>query len=444
MNFDDTIFALSSGAGIAGVAVIRVSGPAAGPAIASLSGKTPTERRATLRLLRDPRSKEILDRGIVLWLPAPASATGEDMAEFHLHGSQAVIQGVIEALGALPGMRLAEPGEFTKRSLANGKLDLVEVEGLADLLRAESAGQRRQSLHHLLGEASSAFEDWRLRLIAILARVEALIEFHDEDGTIALAASNAISGLEVMRSDMEREIELAGRAFEVRRGLRIAIAGRPNTGKSSLFNCLLRREAAIVSVQAGTTRDVLESGMEIGGLKVVVSDMAGLREDSRDEIEEVGIGRAQGEIGRADIVLWVWSEDIEGSWEPPAGVIPSLWVRNKCDLDVESESRGRLSGTENIAISALGQRGIEELTFRLKDLIRTRYDRAENAVIVRVRQKQAVEESIRFMNDAIIRSELELVAEDLRLAARSLARVTGRVDVEDLLTEIFSEFCIGK
>ncbi|MGH6908206.1 MAG: tRNA uridine-5-carboxymethylaminomethyl(34) synthesis GTPase MnmE [Aestuariivirga sp.] len=443
MTSGDTIYAVSSGAGKAGIAVIRVSGGGAAEAITGMTGSLPGPRRAVLATIRNPGTGEVLDRGIVLWLPGPQSVTGEDVAEFHVHGSAAVISGVFAAFGRYGNMRPAEPGEFTRRAFANGRMDLVEAEGLADLLSARTPKQRQQAIYHLMGAASSIYEDWRLKLLGILARVEAAVDFADEEGVAETALANVRGDIALLAGEMAAALDSVDRAAAIRQGIKVVLAGLPNTGKSSLLNALARREAAIVSSRPGTTRDVIEVEVEIEGLAVVLTDTAGLREHSPDEIETIGIARTRRELDGADLVVWVSSPDVEGSDMPWSGVEPALRVLNKMDL---IEAGSGLFNMGAIAISAQSGAGVPEMLAELGRLVRAKYGQAEHGAIVRDRQKHAVAESIRYLNESMSHdaSQLELAAEDLRKAAHSLARITGRIDVEDLLSAIFSEFCIGK
>jgi len=437
----DTIYAVSSGAGKAGIAVVRISGPQAGETIQAIARSLPLPRRASLRSIADPAAGEVLDQAIVLWLPGPKTVTGEDMAEVHVHGSAAVTAGLFAAFNTIRGLRPAEPGEFTRRAFANGRMDLVEAEGLADLLNARTRKQRQQAVDHLLGNASSAYENWRLKLLSILARVEAAVDFVEEEGVAEAAIKSVRGNIAALAGDMTAALETAGQAAAIRDGVKVVLAGLPNTGKSSLLNALAKREAAIVSPRPGTTRDVIEISMEIEGMAVLLTDTAGLRESSPDEIETIGIARTQRELDEADVIVWVGSPDIAGSELPWSDVQPSFRVLNKLDLFPSMHGHSSL-----LLVSARSGAGMPEMIAALAKLIREKYGQVSGAVIVRDRQKQAVEESIRHLNDSLSHdpSQLELVAEDLRKAAHTMARITGRIDVEDLLGAIFSEFCIGK
>jgi tRNA modification GTPase len=407
-----------------------------------MAASLPEPRYAVVRKLRDPRTGDLLDRGVLLWLPGPTSVTGEDVAEFHVHGSAAVIAGMFKAFRNISGLRPAEPGEFTRRAFANGRMDLVEAEGLADLLNAQTGRQRQQAMHHLLGHASSIYEDWRQKLLAILARVEAAVDFIDEEGVAETAMRSVRSDIAALAGAMTSALATAGQAAAIRNGIKVVLAGLPNTGKSSLLNVFAKRDAAIVSSRPGTTRDVIEVLVEIEGLAVTLTDTAGLRNDPADEIETLGMAKTRRELDGADLVIWVSSPDIEGSEQPWSGVEPSLLVLNKMDL-LAPEVPPPLS---NVAISARCGAGVPEMIVELARLVREKYGQTGDPVIVRERQKQAVMESIRYLNDSILHPApaLELAAEDLRKVSYALARITGRIDVEDLLAAIFSEFCIGK
>lgn len=443
MTNSDTIYAVSSGGGKAGIAVIRMSGPRAGEVATAMTGDLPAPRRAVVRKISDPGTAEVLDRAVLLWLPGPKSVTGEDVAEFHVHGSAAVVSGLFAVFNSFQGLRPAEPGEFTRRAFANGRMDLVEAESLADLLNARTSRQRQQAMYHLMGRASSVYEEWRLKLVTILARLEAAADFVEEEGVAEAAIGNARSDIAALAGAMVSALETAGRTAAIRNGIKVVLAGLPNTGKSSLLNALAKREAAIVSKHPGTTRDVIEVAVEIEGLEVILTDTAGLRQNSPDEIETIGIARTHRELDEADLVVWVSSPDVEGSDRLWDGVAPALRILNKMDLIGPGPE---LLRPLSVAISARSGAGMPAMIAALAKLVREKYGQADDPVIVRHRQKQAVMDSIRYLNESLLHGapQLELAAEDLRKAAHSLARVTGRIDVEDLLAAIFSEFCIGK
>lgn len=442
MSVTDTIFALSSGPGRAGIAVVRISGPAAGRAAEGLLGGIPPARRALLSSVIHPLTSVILDRAMALWFPKPASATGEDVLELHLHGSPAVLRAVFEALGELPGLRMAEPGEFTRRAFGNGKLDLVEAEGLADLLQAQTEAQRRQAVSHLLGDASSVFEDWRQRLIGAMALVEAAVDFSEEEDISAAALQSARPAISTLIDEMQGAVDRAKTGEAIRDGVRVVLVGPPNTGKSSLLNAIAKRDAAIVSSIPGTTRDVIEVNLDLNGIPVILCDTAGLRA-SADEIESIGIARSRKAAGQADIVIWVGARDIAGSMTVDAGMDADLMVENKADLADASRCSQSI---EVIETSALQTDSVVRLLQRLSILVEQRYGRGEPGLIARERQRLTIVESIRHLNESLKHSagNSELVAEELRAAAVALGRLTGAIDVEDLLSSIFSQFCIGK
>ncbi len=445
MMTSDTIYAQSSGAGIAGIAVIRVSGPAAAPMLESIAGGKPKPKQVSLRQLTDPTTGEVIDRAVVLWMPGPHTVSGEDVAEFHVHGSQAVVAALFAAFSRFDRVRPAEAGEFTRRAFANGRMDLVEAEGLADLLRARTSIQRRQALNHLLGEASFVYETWRSQLISILAHVEAAIDFGDEEGVGEAAICDVTPKTITLATSMAEALTKADRASAIRTGVKVVLAGFPNTGKSSLLNAIAARDVAIVSPWPGTTRDVIEVMIDLAGTPVILTDTAGLRDEAGDEIEEIGMARTRREMGGADVVIWVSAPDTTSGHPPEVRGIPLLEVHNKSDL-LQLSNLGRRVPNNVLLVSSLTGAGLPEMLARLTSLVKREFNQVEDSVIVRARQKQAVADSIRYLNDSLRydREHLELRAEELRKAAHCLARVTGRIDVEDLLASIFSEFCIGK
>ncbi|MBY0562677.1 MAG: tRNA uridine-5-carboxymethylaminomethyl(34) synthesis GTPase MnmE [Hyphomonadaceae bacterium] len=457
-----TIVALASGAGRAGVAVIRVSGPGAGAALTALTGRSlPPPRVATLAALSEPSTSEELDQALALWFPAPASFTGEDVAELHVHGGPAVVEGVIAAcLGV--GARPAEPGEFTRRAFENGKLDLAEAEGLADLVEAETEGQRRQALRQAKGALSAVYEGWRAQLIEAAALIEAEIDFPDEDLPGALA-QRAAPILQALTADMARHLA-DHRGERVREGYRIAIIGPPNAGKSSLLNALAKREAAIVSDIPGTTRDVVEVRLVLDGFPVWIADTAGLRE-AADAIEAEGVRRALARAEGADVRIGV----VEAGTEAPASLLAALQpndllVHSKADLADPlpfSAFQGEASGSANshlplsggeregvveLTVSAITGKGMAALEAQLAQRVADALGREEAPTLTRARHRRLVEEARAALVRALSRlaDAPELAAEDVRVAASAIGRLTGRIDVEDLLDEIFLSFCIGK
>ena len=544
----DTIFALSSGRGPAAIAVVRISGPAAGDALKALTAKLPAPREAALARVRDPASKETVDQALILWFPAPHSETGEDVAELQLHGGRAVIAATLSALARLPGLRPAEAGEFTRRAFENGKLDLTAVEGLAELVAAETQGQRRQALRQLQGALGKRAETWRQRLIRALALVEARIDFSDEADVPEDLLGPALAVAHELETEIAAALADGGRGERLREGLVVAIAGPPNAGKSTLLNRLARREAAIVSPYAGTTRDVIEVHLDLGGWPVTLLDTAGIRE-SDDPVEMEGVRRARERAQGADLVLWVVDaadEGVEASARnaaakgaakigrgaaappvipgPAAGAEPETrgprfrvrplaapgrppvpgndsdfacrprdgqsepfpapltWViRNKID-QIRPEQRNerglqqsRRDEDESIAnkpltnianhaltykneseynrnesifdISALTGEGFDALLAQLMRQAEVFLSGSESALITRERHRRALEETMAALRRAqspAVAAKEDLLAEELRLAARALGRLTGRVDVEDILDVIFRDFCIGK
>ncbi|MSO88720.1 MAG: tRNA uridine-5-carboxymethylaminomethyl(34) synthesis GTPase MnmE [Rhodospirillaceae bacterium] len=440
-----TIFALATPSGRAGIAVLRVSGPGAGSAIAALTRRPlPPARRASLRRLADPRGGEALDDALVLWFPGPNSFTGEDVAEFHIHGGGAVVAGISEVLGRLPGCRLAQAGEFTRRAFENGRLDLTEVEGLADLIAAETAAQRRQALRQLDGELGALYEGWRARLIRVLGHAEADIDFPDEDLPQGLAAANRPE-IAALAAEIERHLDDGRRGERLRDGLSIAIIGAPNAGKSSLLNRLARRDAAIVSATAGTTRDVIEIHLDLGGYPVVIADTAGLR-DSGDDIEAEGVRRALARAKAADLKLAVFDAAAWPAMDTATAALvddDTIVVFNKIDLG-PSNGRQVPDGRPAVAVSALTGAGVDVLLSAIEREAARRLDLSGSQVLTRARHREALDGCVAALRRGLVAALPELAAEDLRLAARSLGRITGRVGVDDILDVVFREFCIGK
>jgi tRNA modification GTPase len=435
----ETIFAPATAAGRAAVAVLRLSGPDARRAVTLLAGGLPPPRVAQRRRLVDPQSGDALDEGLVLWFPAPRSATGEDVAEFHLHGSRAVLAAVMQTLARL-GLRLAEPGEFTRRAFLNGKLDLLQAEAIADLAAAETEAQRRQAMRQLGGELGEVYHGWRDRLTRILAHFEAAIDFPDED--LPPEIEDRILGeTEGLVAEIERHLADGHRGERLRDGIDVAIVGPPNAGKSSLLNRIARRDVAITSPVPGTTRDVIEVAIDLGGYPVVLADTAGLR-DSADAIEQEGKRRAVQRAEQAEIRLFVFDiahpADAAGSSAWPGA--DTILVANKIDL---LQAAGIDLSAAVLPVSALTGEGIDRLLTVLGERVAQTY-RIEAPVLTRARHRQALEEAAVSLRRSFSAALPELRAEDLRLALRSLGRITGAVDVEDLLDVIFRDFCIGK
>jgi len=441
----DTIFALSSGRPPAAVAVVRISGPRAGVALETLIGRVPAARRASLARVRDPATGDLIDEGLALWFPGPNSETGEDIVELQVHGGRAVIAALLAALGRFDGLRHAEAGEFTRRAFENGRMDLTAVEGLADLVAAETEAQRRQALLQLKGLLGERAETWRQRLIEALAWVEAGIDFSDEDDVPADLTARALELIRPLVDEISKA--MAGQGERLREGLRVAIAGPPNAGKSTLFNRLARREAAIVSPFPGTTRDVLEIHLDLGGYPVTVLDTAGIR-DTTDPIEREGVRRAGEQAAGADLVLWVIEPTSEDVGDAP--VQAGWWVVNKMDLADPTERRRIESRFKNFNgvhfISSETGTGVEQLVTSISGFAE-RFFTQEAALVTRERQRAHLRETVLALHSAGQAAQdgrEEIMAEKLRLATRALGRLLGRVDVEDVLDVIFRDFCIGK
>ena len=439
---DQTIFALSSGRLPSAIALVRVSGPQAGKIVTTLVGKTPSPRSATRALLRDVGQRPI-DDAVVLWFPAPASATGEDVAEFHVHGGRAVLAALFAALSAFENVRAAEPGEFTRRAFENGKLDLTEAEGLDDLIHADTDRQRRQALRQLKGLLGDKARDWRARIIEASALIEAGIDFSDEGDVPAELIAPALAKVKALLTEIDEVLAGQGRSERLRDGLVVAIAGPPNVGKSTLMNQLARREVAIVSPHAGTTRDVIEVQLDLDGYPVTVIDTAGIRETD-DPVEQEGVRRARARAADADLVLWL--TDVSPVAIQHDGTAPVWMVRNKIDLEAASRPLAEASGQGGFQISASRGDGLPELIAALVGFAQNYFGGSEGGLIGRTRQRKLLQEtatSLRRCVEVVGQGE-ELAAEELRMAAHSLGRLLGRVDVEDILDVIFREFCVGK
>jgi tRNA modification GTPase len=404
----------------------------------------PSPRYAAARHLRVPDTGERIDYGLALWFPGPASFTGEDTAELHLHGGRAVVKAVLGALSAIPGCRLAEAGEFARRAFDNGRIDLAEAEGLADLIDAETEAQRRQALRQAEGGLSALTEDWRSRLVAASALVEAAIDFSDEADVSAGAFAEAQRIAAALEAAIARHLDDGHRGEILREGFDVVLAGAPNVGKSSLLNALARREAAIVSAEAGTTRDVIEVRLDLEGLPVIVSDTAGLRA-ATGEVEREGIRRTLARAHRADLLLWLSDarapEALPHALEALAD--RALVVLNKADL---LEGKAATAADELLLISARTSAGIDDLARRLAAIARERIGEREEPLVTQARHRQQLElcrAALQAFREGDAEA-IELRAEDLRQAATALGRITGRVDVEDVLDQVFGRFCIGK
>jgi len=448
----DAIFALATAPGRAAVAILRLSGSATGPALDRLAGDRPAPRRATLRRLRTSDGA-VLDEALVLWLPGPGSYTGEDSAELHLHGGPAVVDAVSKALLAL-GLRLAEPGEFTRRGFENGRLDLSQAEAVADLVEAETEGQRRQALGQLEGGLSRRYDAWRAAMIEILAVLEAAIDFPDEDLPEDLAA-RVVPGLQALANELDQALTDTERGERVREGFRIAVIGAPNAGKSSLLNQLVGRDAAIVTSTPGTTRDVIEAPLLVGGFKILLADMAGLRETT-EEIEAEGVRRARAWAAAAALRLWVVDASAgDGAWRQASDLVRpgDVLVLNKTDLSpgrdraaAERWARARALALPEADIAAATGLGVAPLGNLISVIASSALSGREFPVATRVRHRLRLGEAREHLSRALAAAPLgaELVAEDVRLAARALGRVSGRIDAEEVLGQVFSSFCIGK
>ena len=419
----DTIYALSSGAPPAGIGVIRISGPRAGEALSRMANGLPPARSPRLRILRNGEGAA-LDQALVIWFAGPNTATGEDLAEIHCHGGRAVVAALLAALSSIDGLREAEPGEFTRRAFSNGRIDLAEAEGLADLLSAETELQRRGALLAAGGDLSRRIEGWRDRVLGFAASIEAVIDFADEDD-VSLPASFSRELDELIgeiRATSQRPA-----TERLRDGIRVVLAGPPNAGKSSLFNALLSDDAAIVTSEAGTTRDVLERPVSIGGVPLVLVDTAGMRDSGAGAIEEMGIERARKEVANGHIVLWLGAPD-----DLPAGAIQ---ISAKSDL-VAGQSEG-------LEVSAVTGFGLSELTDMLVEKAREILPPVDQIAFNR-RQREWAQTAAQSLEVVDTHSDLLIAAENLRAARRALDRLVGRDSTEEMLDALFGRFCIGK
>ena len=436
MRSDDTIFATASGYGRAAVSLIRISGRQSRFILQTLAGSVPAPRRAAVRVLREPGTGEPLDQALVLWMPGPGSFTGEDQAELHIHGGLATRAAVLRALSAMEDCRPAEAGEFTRRAFLNGRMDLSQVEGLADVIDAETEAQRRQAMLQLEGRLGQAAERWREDILQILAFLEASLDFSDEGDVPADLDADILRRLGLIGRDLAGI--LANRTGErLREGLSVVLAGPPNAGKSTLLNALARRDVAIVSPMAGTTRDIIEVHCDLGGLPVIVIDTAGLRE-SGDAVEQEGVSRARARAQEADLVLWLIPPEGPETEAPPARRL--LRVGTKADL-------GGSRADCDLLVSAASGEGIPELIERLAAEAEAALGGGD-AVVTRERHRNALERAhacvLRARQMLETDGPLELAAEEVRLASRAVGEITGRVDVEHVLDRLFSSFCIGK
>jgi tRNA modification GTPase len=435
---EDTVFAVASGAGRTAIAVIRISGPASGLVLdAMCRSRRPPPRRASVRTLYDDGGGA-MDQALVLWLPGPGSFTGEDCAELHVHGSRAVLRDVSVALSDL-GLRPAEPGEFTRRAFLNGRLDLVEAEGLADLVDAETTAQRRQALRQLEGGLGRVLDGWARTLTELLAHQEAMIDFPDEDLPGDME-DHVLRRLQALLGEMRGHLADDRRGERLRQGLVFAILGAPNAGKSTLLNALADREIAIVSPVPGTTRDVLEARVELGGVPVTILDTAGIR-PTDDAIEAEGVRRALNSTSTADVLIVV-----ESPWEPAPAPLPehSRLIRVHTKADLSDDRGGSAQGEDVAVISAHTGQGMPALLSVLTAVARELTFSAGPPPLTRARHRAALRAAVEDLDRAQHAVHPEMRAEDLRLALRALGRITGRVGVEDILDSIFRQFCIGK
>ena len=442
-----TIFALSSGPGVSGVAVIRISGNETKEIIKKLTGnELPTPRMATLRKINNINTSELIDEGLVLWFPGPKSYTGEDMAEIHVHGSRAVINQIHSSISKIKNCRIADPGEFTKLAFQNGKVNLLKAESIADLISSETEIQRRQAVEIMKGKSSKKFNELRERLLKILSSVEAKIDFPEEDLPKTID--------EKLNKDTEEIIKVIEKIINdqkvgetIREGFKIAIVGPPNAGKSSLINLLASRDVAIVSEIAGTTRDVIETHLNINGYPVVVSDTAGIR-DSKNEIEKKGIKLALKRAEEADLRLVV----IEPKNLNFTGFLKDLFdensilLINKIDLE-KFEINNQIKKLDPILISIKKNENIDKLIFKIKDKLKNKFTSDNDILITRTRHRHNLNQCLDHLKNFVEKKnaeEYDKAAEDLRMATRHLGKITGKVDVEEILASIFNDFCIGK
>ncbi|MBA1338687.1 MAG: tRNA modification GTPase [Pelagibacterales bacterium] len=442
-----TIYALSSGPGISGIAVIRVSGEKTADIVKILTNsKLPPARLATLKKFNKNGGKEIIDEGVVIWFPGPKSYTGEDLAEFHVHGSRAVIAAMHLAISKIKNCRLAEPGEFTKRAFQNGRINLLKAESIADLISSETEIQRKQALRIMSGSTSEKFNTWRERLKKILSHIEAKIDFPDED-----LPKNIIRDIQNTSNNVLAEIKQTLNDQKVgeriREGFKIAIVGPPNSGKSSLLNYLSKRDAAIVSETAGTTRDVIETHLNLNGYPVVVSDTAGIR-NSRDEIEKKGIKIALKRAEDADLKLVIISAKSIDFTTVFKDLIKknAILVANKSDL-IKGKLNSKIKKYDPILISIKKNINLNKLIIKIKNKLKNKFSNNQDILITRERHRQNLVNCVHHLekfNRKKSTDDFDKAAEDLRLATRHLGMIVGKVDVEELLGSIFNDFCIGK
>lgn len=443
-----TIYALSTGRGRAGIAVVRVSGPGAGVALETLADRRPKPREATAARI-GAADGSLIDRGLVLWFPAPASATGEDVAEFHVHGGAAVVDAVGLALSAIPGLRTAEAGEFTRRAFRNGKLDLTQVEAVADLIAAETEVQRRQAARQLDGELGRMLDHWRAEALRALAHIEAAIDFADEEHP-ADAAAGASARVRRLLPQMDEALAGAALGERLRTGIHAALVGAPNVGKSSLLNRLARRDAAIVAETAGTTRDVVEVHLDLAGIPLILADTAGLRTGAQEDVEREGVRRAEARAASADLRIAVFDGGAWPALDPRTEALVdehTVVAVNKADLMDTVPAAAEVAGQPGVFVSATTGAGLTELVAELERKAEAGAAPGEVPALTRGRHREALARAVEHLRRFLAAEDavaLELRAEDLRLAARELGRITGQVDVDEMLDMVFADFCIGK
>ena len=442
-----TIYALSTGPGISGIAVIRVSGKNTAEVIKKLTGsKLPSPRVATLKKFNKNGGKELIDEGVIIWFPAPNSYTGENLAEFHVHGSRAVINAMHSAISKIKNCRLAEPGEFTKRAFQNGKINLLKAESIADLISSETEIQRKQALKIMSGKSADKFNSWREKLLKILSHVEAKIDFPDE-GLPKKIITEVQKTSNTVLTEIKKTLDDQNVGERIREGFKIAIIGPPNSGKSSLLNYLSKRDAAIVSEIAGTTRDVIETHLNLDGYPVIVSDTAGIR-SSKNEIEKKGIKIALKRAGDADLRLVIVSAKNVDFTGVLKGLLTknAILVVNKSDL-IKGKLNSKFKKYENVLISIKKDSNLNKLITKIKSKLKNKFTTAEDILITRERHRQNLKNCAQHLEKFQKKKsaqDFDKAAEDLRLATRHLGMIVGKVDVEELLGSIFNDFCIGK
>ena len=467
MEKQDTIYALSTIKGRSGVAVIRISGDEVKDVLQMLTFKTSfNQREATYCAIKSPITGEILDKAIVIFFNGPNSFTGEDIAELHLHGSIAVIDDVMEVLSTIEGLRIAEPGEFTRRAFENGKMDLIDVEALGDLIHAETSVQRRTAINQMSGQLKSLYNKWREVVVDVMAQIEAYIDFPDDDIPES-ALKHATNSVKELVDDIEKHLAVSEKAAVIMNGLQIAIGGAPNVGKSTLMNLLARQEVAIVSNIAGTTRDIIQVNMKINGIGITLYDTAGIHEKTRDSIEQEGIRRAKEKLKASDIKIYVvdiLNVDIEDEnflQNLQSQIMKNLndsdmssciVLLNKCDAyreedqNIMQEIANNNQALTTIPFSASTGYNLDQLLERIQDIISERYSIRDDMIITtQHRQKQKLLECLSHLKSFdLIGKPMEIAAQDIRLASSAMESIVGEITLDDVLDKIFSTFCIGK